>query len=77
MSQPQPQRSWLLTCLALAAPLLMLLALIALVQRRGADRVAAVPPLLIGAGLLVSNAVVQGRRRRRLLETLRQQEIGR
>ena len=54
-----------------------LLALIALVQRRGADRVAAVPPLLIGAGLLVSNAVVQGRRRRRLLETLRQQEIGR
>ena len=52
----------------------MLLSLVVLVHRRGADRVVAVPPLLIGAGLLITNAVAQGRRRRRLLEELRQQE---
>ncbi|MCS5706434.1 MAG: DUF3188 domain-containing protein [Cyanobacteriota bacterium] len=77
MSQPRAQRPWLLTWLALAAPLLMVLALLVLVQRRGVDRVVAVPPLLIGAGLLITNAVAQGRRRRRLLEALRQQEPGR
>ena len=63
MSQPRAQRPWLLTWLALAAPLLMVLALLVLVQRRGVDRVVAVPPLLIGAGLLITNAVAQGRRR--------------
>lgn len=77
MNQRTGQRPWLLTWLALAAPLLMLLALLVLVQRRGADRVVAVPPLLIGAGLLITNAVAQGRRRRHLLEALRRQEPGR
>jgi hypothetical protein len=66
------RRPWLQTWLTLAAPLLVLLALVALLQRRGAERVVAVPSLLIGAGLLISNALHQGRRRRRLLETLRE-----
>lgn len=77
MSQRGVKRSWLLTWLALAAPLLVLLSLVGLLHRRGVDRLVAVPPLLIGAGLLITNAVAQGRRRRRLLEALRQHDPGR
>lgn len=77
MTPPVRQQGWLLPWLALAAPLLLLLALLALAQRRGANRVVAVPSLLIGSGLLVTNALAHGRRRRRLLAALRQPEIGR
>jgi hypothetical protein len=63
--------------LTLAAPLLILLCLIALTERRGADRLAVLPPLLIGIGLLVTNGVGQLRRRRRLLRALRQERLPR
>jgi hypothetical protein len=72
VNQPMRPRPWLQTWLTLAAPLLILLALVALLQRSGAERVVAVPSLLIGAGLLITNALHQGRWRRRLLETLRE-----
>lgn len=58
--------------LALSAPLLILLALLSLLSRRGSQRLQAVPALLIGAGLLSSSAVQRARRRRHLLEALRQ-----
>jgi hypothetical protein len=77
MTPVADRRSWLLPWLALAAPLLILLAGIALVQRRGSDRAVAVPPLLIGGGLLLTNALAQGRHRRRLLAALREQNLGR
>jgi hypothetical protein len=57
--------------LALAAPLLILLALLSLLSRRGSQRLQAVPALLIGAGLLTSSAVQRARRRRLLLDALR------
>jgi hypothetical protein len=55
------QRPWLRGLLALSSPLLILLALLVLLQRRGVDRIPALPALLIGTGLLVTSAV--GRRR--------------
>ncbi|MEB3306559.1 MAG: DUF3188 domain-containing protein [Cyanobacteriota bacterium] len=67
-----PRRPWLQTWLTLVSPLLILLSLVVLLQRRGSERMVAVPSLLIGAGLLISNALHQGWRRRRLLEALRE-----
>jgi hypothetical protein len=50
---------------------LILLALLVLLQRRGVDRIPALPALLIGIGLLVTSAVGRRRRRRELLAALR------
>lgn len=66
------ERALLLSWLALAAPLLVLLSLLALLVRSGAGRLQAVPPLLIGSGLLLSSVVARRRQRRRLLLALRQ-----
>ncbi len=66
------ERSWLLAWLALAAPLLVVLSLLALLLRSGPSRLQALPPLLIGSGLLLSSVVGRQRRRRHLLEALRQ-----
>ena len=65
------QRPWLRWLLALSSPLLILLALLVLLQRRGVDRIPALPALLIGTGLLVTSAVGWRRRRRELLAALR------
>ena len=69
------QRSGLLAWLVLAAPLLILLSLVALLHRRGADRFAAVPPLLISSGLLATSAVARARHRRQLLAALRRERL--
>jgi hypothetical protein len=66
------ERSRLQAWLALAAPLLVLLALLALLVRSGSDRLQALPPLLIGIGLLLSSAAGRARQRRHLLVALRQ-----
>lgn len=65
------RRPWLRGWLALASPLLILLALLVLLQRRGVDRLPALPALLIGTGLLVTSALGWRRRRRELLAALR------
>ena len=65
------RRPWLRGLLALSSPLLILVALLVLLQRRGVDRLPAVPALLIGTGLLVTSALVRRRRRRELLAALR------
>ena len=59
----RPPRTRLHVLLSLAAPLLVLLGVVALLQREGADRLQSLPAILVGAGLMV-HAVV-GRRRRR------------
>lgn len=74
MKTPPRQGAWLRSLLALSSPLLILLALVALLQRRGSDRIQAVPSLLIGSGLLVTSVVVRRRRRRELLLALRHGE---
>ena len=48
--------------LALSSPLLILLALAALLLRQGPDRWQALPALLIGAGLLGHSALTRRRR---------------
>ncbi len=60
------------TLLALSAPLLVLMALLVLGQRQGRDRIQALPALAIGTGLAVTSQVRRGRRRRALLQALRQ-----
>lgn len=59
------------TLLALSAPLLLVVALVILWQRRGPDQIQAVPALLIGTGLLGTSLYSRRRRRRRLLAALR------
>jgi hypothetical protein len=57
--------------LALAAPLLILLALLLALQRHGVDRLQALPALLIGSSLMVVSVLARQRRRRALLLALR------
>ena len=57
--------------LALSSPLLILLALLALLQRPASERVQALPALGIGIGLLATSWVRRRRRRRELLRALR------
>jgi hypothetical protein len=61
--------------LALSSPLLILLSLLILLQRRGVDRLPALPALLIGTGLLVTSVLGWRRRRRNLLVALSQDGI--
>ena len=64
---------WREGLLVLSAPGLILLALVALLQRQGSDRLQAVPALLIGCGLLAHSWLRRRRRRRELLRALRQE----
>lgn len=61
--------------LAMAAPLLVVLSLVALLQRQGRDRLQAVPAVVVGAALSVSGAVRRHRRRRDLLSALRSSHL--
>ena len=67
----KPNRPAARPLLALAAPLLILLASISLLVRHGSQRRPAVPALLLGCGLVVSSRVRRIRRRRALAEALR------
>ena len=62
--------------LALASPLLILLALLGLLHRTGSARWEALPALLIGAGLLLTSISRRRYRRREMLRSLRQQRSG-
>jgi Na+/phosphate symporter len=61
--------------LALASPLLILLALAGLLHRTGSARWEALPSLLIGAGLLLTSIWRRRTRRRQMLRSLRQQRV--
>lgn len=56
--------------LALSSPLLILLALVALLSRPGSDRIQAVPALAIGTGLLTHSWWRRRRRRQEILRSL-------
>ena len=53
------------------APLLVILALVAMQQRQGRDQVQALPAVLVGTGLMIGSAVGRRRHRARLLTALR------
>ncbi len=67
LRQAIPAHIWL----SLAAPLLVLLGIVALIQRQGTDRLQALPAILVGIGLVTSAVVGRRRRRYRLLMALR------
>ena len=56
--------------LSLAAPLLIVLAMLCLMHRQGSDRLQSIPAVLVGAGLIFSGAVGRRRRRSKLLAAL-------
>ncbi len=53
--------------LSLAAPLLILLAILGLFQRKGNERAQTLPALAIGSGLIVSSALGHHLKRKKLL----------
>lgn len=57
--------------LSLAAPLLVLLGMVAMLQRQGNERLQALPAILVGIALVISALVGRRRRRHRLLLALR------
>ncbi|MFM7239916.1 MAG: DUF3188 domain-containing protein [Cyanobium sp.] len=57
--------------LALASPLLILLALVAMLVRPAGDRVQALPALVIGSALLITSWVRRRRRRSEIHRSLR------
>lgn len=63
--------------LALSSPLLILLALLAMLYRSPSIRLQAVPALLIGSGLLLFSLLRRRRRRALLLRLLREPGAGR
>lgn len=67
--------SSLAVSLALAAPLLVLLALLMLAQRHGLDRWQVLPALLIALSLMLFSIWSRQRRRRELLLALRRDRL--
>ena len=65
--QPRSGHLWL----SMAAPLLVVLGLVAMLQRQGSDQLQALPAILVGIGLVISAVVGRRRRRYRLLMALR------
>ena len=63
--------------LALSSPLLILLALVALLRRPAHERLQALPALGIGVGLLTTSWLRRRQRRRELLRALRQESPSR
>lgn len=60
--------------LALAVPLLVLVGAVGLLLRQGSDRLQAIPALVIGIALLVQSGWSWRRRRRALLQALRERD---
>ena len=65
------RNSWL----SFAAPLLILLALLGFMHRKGNDRVQALPALFIGFGLIASNCLVLQQRRKKLIGEIQKKEV--
>ena len=55
---------------SLAAPSLVFISLLGFVHRKDNDRVQAVPALLVGIGLIFSNAFGRTKRRKKLLNEM-------
>ena len=61
--------------LSLAAPFLILVAILGLLQREGSDRWQSLPELLAGMGLIISGFLKRRTRRKKLFLTLRNENI--
>ncbi len=67
-------KSFVNPLLAFAAPLLILLAIFACLQREGSDRLQALPALFVGTGLMISGALGRSNRRKKLLLAIRKND---
>ncbi len=56
--------------LSMAAPFLILVSILSLLQRQGSDRLQAIPAFLVGTGLIISGALGRQSRRKKLLSAL-------
>ncbi len=61
--------------LSLAAPLLIVIALLGFFQREGSERLQSIPALVVGCGLILSGALGRRRRRKKLLFAMRQGDL--
>ena len=52
--------------ISIAAPLLILLAIMGILHREGKDKIQAIPALVVGSGLVFTGAIRRFRRRRML-----------
>ncbi len=57
--------------LSMAAPLLIVLAIVALLQSQGGSRLQCLPAFIVGFGLIISGAIERSTRRKRLLQSIR------
>ena len=57
--------------LSIAAPLLIVLAILGISQRQGSDKIQSVPAFFVGAGLTASSLLGHRRNRKKLLVALR------
>ncbi|KGG13641.1 MULTISPECIES: DUF3188 domain-containing protein [Prochlorococcus] len=62
------------TLIRIAAPLLVVIAIFGFYQRKGNDRVQALPALLIGIGFICTGFVERHQRRKKLFLKLNQME---
>ncbi len=69
MSRQTTTRIYIL--LSLAAPLMVLLGVVAMLQREGTDRWQALPAIVVGSGLVIHAVVGRRHRRHQLLIALR------
>ena len=53
--------------ISIAAPLLILLAIIGFLHREGKDKIQAIPAFIVGSGLVLTGTIRRFRRRRMLL----------
>ena len=60
--------------LSFAAPLLIMLAILGVVQRDRKERVQSLPAFFVGGGLILASAIRRGRRRKMLLFEIRSTE---
>ena len=62
--------------LSLAAPCLILVAIMGLLQRQGSDRLQSLPALLVGIVLVISGALERRNHRKKLLLAIRHRNQG-
>ncbi len=60
--------------LSLAAPFLIVLAIVGLLQREGTDRLKSLPALIVGSGLILSGGLGRSYRRQKLLLAIRKKD---
>ena len=71
MKRPKSTRLRLPVLLSLAAPLMVLLGLVALLLREWPDKMQSLPAILVGMSLVIHAVIGRRRRRYRLLMALR------